>query len=288
MIDLYLLEELVAFKKYGTLAAAAKHLNISQPAMTRGIKKLEEELELKLVYRKPNRIELTKTGEFAAEKATALLEIHQNFQSEVHQFDRTQTQLTICSSAPGPLILLKALHLSNIVIDDTLGERPNWTELLMQEQYSCIVTNHPLSDKKINSVYLGKEKLTVNLNGFTDLANQPSVTFDQLADLTFLVLKDIGIWADIVQGKITHAKFLYQESQENFDEIRNYSIFPFFTTNLSKIDPSWQQIDLGDRIPVPISDPTAEMSFYVSFLKKNEKALHSLIEAWQDIWAQAD
>jgi DNA-binding transcriptional LysR family regulator len=41
MIDNYLLEELVAFKKYGTLAAAADQLGLSQPALTRGMKKLE-------------------------------------------------------------------------------------------------------------------------------------------------------------------------------------------------------------------------------------------------------
>lgn len=49
MIDNYLLEELVAFNKYQTLAKTAKHLGLSQPAITRGTKKLEQELNLKLL-----------------------------------------------------------------------------------------------------------------------------------------------------------------------------------------------------------------------------------------------
>ena len=56
MIDNYLLEELVAFKKYGTLAAAADQLGLSQPALTRGMKKLETELEVQLFNRGANRI----------------------------------------------------------------------------------------------------------------------------------------------------------------------------------------------------------------------------------------
>lgn len=68
MIDNYLLEELVAFNKYQTLALAAEHLGLSQPAITRGMKKLEEELGLKLFDRTPNKITLNETGKFAAEK----------------------------------------------------------------------------------------------------------------------------------------------------------------------------------------------------------------------------
>ena len=75
MIDNYLLEELVAFKKYGTLAAAADQLGLSQPALTRGMKKLETELEVQLFNRGANRITLTKAGVFAAERAEDVLSV---------------------------------------------------------------------------------------------------------------------------------------------------------------------------------------------------------------------
>lgn len=37
MIDNYLLEELVVFSKYGTLAATAEELMVTQPTVTRGM-----------------------------------------------------------------------------------------------------------------------------------------------------------------------------------------------------------------------------------------------------------
>lgn len=51
MIDNYLLEELTTFAKYGTLAETAQHLSLSQPAITRGTKRIEEELGFKLFER---------------------------------------------------------------------------------------------------------------------------------------------------------------------------------------------------------------------------------------------
>ena len=39
MIETYLLEQLLAFAKYGTLSEAAKQLNLSQSALSRSMQK---------------------------------------------------------------------------------------------------------------------------------------------------------------------------------------------------------------------------------------------------------
>lgn len=44
LIETALLEQLDAFARCGTLSAAAKELHLSQPALTRAMKRLEEEL----------------------------------------------------------------------------------------------------------------------------------------------------------------------------------------------------------------------------------------------------
>ena len=124
MIDNYLLEELVAFKKYGTLAAAADQLGLSQPALTRGMKKLETELEVQLFNRGANRITLTKAGIFAAERAEDVLSVNRSYVSDIQRFDKSQRELTICSAAPGPLIVLDSLKLPKISVEEKLAERP--------------------------------------------------------------------------------------------------------------------------------------------------------------------
>ena len=51
MIETNLLAQFVAFAKAGTLTRAAQDLHTSQPALTRSMKKLEEELEVPLFVR---------------------------------------------------------------------------------------------------------------------------------------------------------------------------------------------------------------------------------------------
>lgn len=151
-----------------------------------------------------------------------------------------------------------------------------------------MLLNQPLKQKDIASIYLGTEDLAVHLNEFTALANKKEVTFAQLKDMTFLVFYDIGVWRNIIQEKIPGAKFLYQDSPENFNEIRNNSIFPYFTTNLSPVDPLWRKQVLNDRREVAIKDPAAHQQFYACFLKENQKRLRSFIQKLQDKWAEVD
>lgn len=291
MIDNYLLEELVAFDRYGTLAGAADHLGLSQPAITRGTKKLEAELNLQLFKREPNKIYLNETGKFAAKKAAQLLAANDNFVQEVHHFDQNQNHVSVASIAPGPLMIIHNTANSTgqkAQVKDLCLPNKNLLSLLREEQYSIIVTTQPLVDSNVKNSYLGREQLIVNVNEFNPLASQKSVSFKDLGGLSFLVIHDIGIWREIIQEQIPDAKFLYQ-SRNNFDEIRNNSIFPYFTTNLSPVDPRWRGVfKKDDRVPVKISDSAATQAFYANYLKQNETRVLPLINAWQDTWAKVD
>ena len=106
MIDNYLLEELVTFASEKTLAKTAEKLNVTQPTVTRGMQKLEDELGIQLFDRQPNRIVLTDTGKLAAEKATEVLAVNRNFVQQLQNYAARQSIIKIASIAPGPLILL--------------------------------------------------------------------------------------------------------------------------------------------------------------------------------------
>lgn len=288
MIENYLLEELVAFAENGTLNKAAEKLNLSQPAITRGTKKLETDLGVTLFDRTPNRITLNETGKYAAEQAKKVLATNQNFISQVRNFDNSNKEINIASIAPGPLIVLKNLKQKNLTIANTLLKNQDLESFLLENQFTCVVSNQPIKNSKIESVYLGMEHLIVQLNEFSDLASKKSVTFKELEGLSFLVLSDIGIWKEIIQDEIPNAKFLYQNDEANFNEIKNYSVFPFFTTNITKANRQWSNNMTSDRIPVEISDKDATQVFYANFLKENKKRLEPVIENWQDAWEKVD
>ena len=56
MLDLLDLEQLVAFADYGTLSKTAEQLHLSQPTITRTMKRIEDSFGVSLFVRGKNKI----------------------------------------------------------------------------------------------------------------------------------------------------------------------------------------------------------------------------------------
>ena len=68
-MELYQLEELAALAEYGSISKAAESVGVSQPAMSRSMKLLEEDIGVSIFQRTSNTIELNDTGRLAASLA---------------------------------------------------------------------------------------------------------------------------------------------------------------------------------------------------------------------------
>ena len=286
MIDNYLLEELVTFASEKTLAKTAEKLNVTQPTVTRGMQKLEDELGIQLFDRQPNRIVLTDTGKLAAEKATEVLAVNRNFVQQLQNYAARQSVIKIASIAPGPLILLRvksAAFSTQILIDEKFITPDQITTSLLNNENSIIISDQEIQTDQIESRYLGTENLYVNLDKFMYLANSQQVSFKDLAGLSFVVLNDIGPWKEIIQKHIPNAKFLYQEEWTALTEITKYSSFPYFSTNITTANPQ-QRTSNDDRVRLLITDEAATMTFYANYLKKQRKSLTPLLNEINQNW----
>lgn len=286
MIDNYLLEELVTFASEKTLAKTAEKLNVTQPTVTRGMQKLEDELGIQLFDRQPNRIVLTDIGKLAAEKAADVLAANRDFVQQLQNYAARQSVIKIAAIAPGPLILLRtnlASFSTHISINDNFIAAGQVTASLLNNENSIIISDQEIQTDQIESRYLGTENLYVNLDKFMYLANSQQVSFKDLAGLSFVVLNDIGPWKEIIQKHIPNAKFLYQEEWAALTEITKYSNFPFFSTNITTVNPR-QRTSNDDRVRIPITDEAATMTFYASYLKTQKRALTPLITEISQKW----
>ena len=279
MIENYLLAELVAFSENKTLAKTAAKLKITQPTVTRGMQKLESELNVKLFDRQPNKITLTKTGNLAARKAKQLLNANQEFVTQVKNFALTQQTIMVGSTAPGPLVVANRLaKYFDLKIDRTFVQSRDIVKDLQTNQHTFCFTNHETQTDQVESLYVGIEHLYVNLDQFMFLASKRAISFKELQGLSFIVLNDIGPWKQIIQDHIPNAKFLYQAEQDALTEITRYSNFPYFSTNMTAHKP------LNDRITIPINDAAATMPFYISYLKTQRKRLQPIFKKLITLW----
>lgn len=287
MIENYLLEELVTFAKYGTVAKTAEVLGLTQPAVTHSMKKLEEDLGVTLFIRKPNKLYLSETGKYTAREAKKLIDDNLDFTERVKQFEKDQTTLIVGVNAPGPGIVLRSLHDQNIQIVSDLVES-NFENLLADHQVTCLLLNFPIEDRDITSTYLGTESMSVNLPAECNLNQYKELSFKMLKGKTILSPSPIGFWTKIYQDEIPDSKIIFQNESSEYSEILQYSVLPFFTTNLTSLDSQWGLNLPNNRSVRPLKDEVAHQKFYACYLKQNKDRVQPLIEKLQDQWSKYD
>ena len=285
MIENYLLEELVTFAKYGTVAKTAEVLGLTQPAVTHSMKKLEEDLGVTLFIRKPNKLYLSETGKYTAREAKKLIDDNLDFTKRVKQFEKDQTTLIVGVNAPGPGIVLRSLHDQNIqIVSDSVES--NFENLLADHQVTCLLLNFPIENRDITSTYLGTESMSVNLPAECNLNQHKELSFKMLKGKTILSPSPIGFWTKIYQDEIPDSKIIFQNESSEYSEILQYSVLPFFTTNLTSLDSQWGLNLPNNRSVRPLKDEVAHQKFYACYLKQNKDRVQPLIEKLQDQWSK--
>jgi DNA-binding transcriptional LysR family regulator len=90
-MDLYQIRYFMAIVETGGFTKAADRLYVSQPSLSAGIKKLEQELGVTLFERGGRRARLTTAGKFFLEKATIILNEYQATLQKLKEFQQQPT-----------------------------------------------------------------------------------------------------------------------------------------------------------------------------------------------------
>ncbi|MCD8119588.1 MAG: LysR family transcriptional regulator [Lachnospiraceae bacterium] len=267
MLNLYELEQLSAFARYGTLSKTAEELHISQPTLTRTMQHLEEEFGVSLFFHGKNRLALNETGQKAVEYADELLAAAKNAVAQVRQFDISKRTILVESCAPAPLwSLLPALseQFPEKTISSRLTEIPAILSQVKDKTCEIGILPFPAEDDEVESIPLIREELSVCLPPDHSLAGQPSVTLEMLNGYNCLLKSDIGFWSDLCRKKMPASRFLVQTDDFEFRELAQTFTLPYFVTNLA-VDMNF----VNGRAVVPVSDEEANVTFYM-IVRKGE------------------
>ena len=162
MIGTSLLEQLVAFHDYKTLSAAAEHLMTSQPALSRSMRKLEEDFGVPLFERSKNRLLLNENGILAAECARQVLNEQEAMIARVRALDRSRRTIAVGSVAPGPLMDLSPMLSSEYedrTVSTELRKKEELIPLLKQGIFQLIILQEVPADDEIVACPCGSEHL---------------------------------------------------------------------------------------------------------------------------------
>lgn len=278
MIEIYLLEQLSAVKEYGTLSRAAEALHISQPALSRSMKKIEEELGVSLFERDKSRISLNETGELAARLAGELLSLNNGMVRRIKAFDRSQRSINVGSCAPFPISALMPLlqeHFGDMLITSELAELDSLEQRIIDNTYQIGILNRPAESDELFCQRFISEHLFISVPKSHRLAKREYITFNDFEGESFLLFEHIGCWKELCHDKMKGANFLVQSTMDALQELADGTDFPCFTT-----DAFMQNSPIGrNRVAVPIEEPEAYEDFYIACLKSDRRRYDSFFNS---------
>ncbi len=263
MIEIYLLEQFYAFYKYKTLSSAAEHLHLSQPSLSRSMRKLEDIFGVPLFERQKNRMQLNETGILAAKYAKEILEKENEMEYYVRAFDRSLHTLHIGSCAPGPLMELLPLAtavFSKTTISSDVEDENKLLEGLLHSEYNIILLNRPIEDKNYFCQKYLSEQLYLSVTSFHPASTYSKISFADMDGQNFIMYAHVGFWEGIVRKKMPHSKFFLQSDLEAVGELTRYSELPSFVSNITL---KTAKSNHTRRVAIPFSDPESFADFYL-------------------------
>lgn len=275
MFELNQLQQLLAIEESGNLSRAAEHLHLSQPALTRSVQRLEEELGLKLFDRAKNRIEFNEAGKLALSEARKVLDAADSMTNLMRLYARSLATISVGSCAPAALWELTPVLTERFpekAITSELKPSEQLVQALQEEQYALIVTEEPVTAPGVLCRHYMTETLFVSLPPIHPLASRKSLSCEDLAGQTMLLYSELGVWQQFMDTKMRDIHFIVQSDRQALSDLISAAVFPNFATNMSirHFTPAVNRVDL------PLNDPEASIRFYISARQQDRELWESI------------
>jgi len=187
------LETFACIVEQGGLTAAAEHLHLSQPAVSRQLKALERELGAELCLRRGHSVQPTAAGEVAYAFAQRLAALKQDLRQQVAELARPEAGSLVLScvdtvavyTLPDLLAAFLALHPAVHVHVHTVPTRSAVAEVLQREADLALTTT-PVTHPRLACLPLFDDAVALVASpGFLAAYPPPQVVAD-LQDLPFI------------------------------------------------------------------------------------------------------
>lgn len=262
MVETHYWEQLAAIAEASTLTEAAEALHLTQPALSRSMRRLEAQLGVELFDRSHARASLNENGALAAHLAGRLLEQEAELVERVRALDRSRRTIVLVSCASFPVReivpvlgdLYPGMVVTSEVADDDAVE-----ERLSGPGNVLAVARRPVDAPGVVCRPYLDERLYLSVDEDDPLAGLGAVSFADFDGTTMLLYAHTGVWQEVVERELPNTRFLLQDDMATFRELVASTTLPSFTS-------SWHLGRGGvpsGRVAVPITDEDATLTYHL-------------------------
>ncbi len=275
-MELEQLRQLELIARTGTLQAAAERLHLSQSALSRSLRRLEDDLGQPLFDRTRNSLSINAQGRLALEHARVILAEERRLRDDFAALAKRARTVRVASVAPAPTWRLSSIILeqqpTTIIEPDVLDEAEVEARLL-NGGCDLGVTAQVPRVPTLESFAFMREDLYANVPEGHALHGCKELSFAQLDGHSFLVYGGAGYWHRVHERMLPYAQIVIQPDRTIFLQQMRTSKLLTFTTNAPENTSRHES-----RTPIPITDPEAHVTFYLCMRSDAPEQVRTLYE----------
>jgi DNA-binding transcriptional LysR family regulator len=223
-MDLYQVRYFLTIAETGNFSRAAERLYLSQPSLSTGIKKLEQEFGVALFERGGRRTVLTTAGRSFLEKATIIMDQYQAALHELKGFDdqpilRLGALTTMRVTELADLVSTFQQHHLNVTIELRDGTQEKLRDWLEQGEVDVVLTVLGDREEPQASAVLFRQPLLLAVPHTHPFAHRTSVRLEELNGQPFIDRINCEFAereCEILEAKNIHPKVVNRASHEEW------------------------------------------------------------------------
>ncbi|GMK42758.1 LysR family transcriptional regulator [Paenibacillus sp. CCS19] len=288
-----MLEDMLAFAvvvEQSSMNKASVQLNMSQPALSRRIAKLEEELGVELFRRIGKRLELTRVGQLTYEYSIELRKLHQRYLHTVSGFrSEGVTEVTIGASLTTlqttlpDFIRLMNEERPDLDIKAVTGKTHEIVSLVQERKVDFGIIASRIQDPQLHCVPLFEDHLVLVAPRNQIVTDRWPLTIEQMSGLP-IILFTKGTWYRKLTDELFDKYKLEPDVRmeiDSFEAILRLLVTCRAATLLPQSYVRPQMLDANELTIVPVRE-LAETKRTTSLIYAAPSGMSSAVRLWID------
>lgn len=262
MLETSQMQRLVAVADHDTITEAAESLYLTQPALSRALRKIEVELGVELFERGPkNEFSFNETGLKAVEWSRDILKRIEAVERRLRE-DSPLGDVVVVGACTPPALWSASPRLADefpdTVFSSVINDTAALETALFEGDIAIGFVSKPIDAPEHLCFPWAVEHLYAILPEGHPLHDASSVMLEELDGQTFLVQDHVGDWLGVLQKQTPHSRILLQEDRATLMGVARKSSLPRFMSNMTM---SFDDL-LPGEVAVPVRGAGSELRLW--------------------------
>ncbi|PFM82565.1 LysR family transcriptional regulator [Bacillus sp. AFS077874] len=194
---------------------AAEKLGISQPALSRQMRALEDKLGVRLFDRLGKKIAITEAGKILKEESDKIFSNIKFIYEQIGELQKVKRGKLIVGAMSGELSKLASevfleLHRMHPYLQMKIIKLDNIEERIIQNEIDIALTHQPYEKKQLTNIPLYNEEFSLVVPIDHHLAKRDIVEFEKIKDIPFVISPNNHYCRKLIDDAATSKGFVIQ------------------------------------------------------------------------------